>query len=172
MAEYNPIRIEDFPELTSLLSTDQMILFTEESGKLMPYVVELSALGQYALSVGALNELAEKVSRLEERYKEVEREFNNTYMTPAQVAAQYATKTEFNTQIAKIEKTEQFKASLSSKADDVYLEYKTNVIKNKTQAYKKLLGSDKWKDPADSRLKIGYGYKRLMSQAALGTPEE
>lgn len=168
MADYNPVTIEQFPELTSLLSTDQVILFTEQNGKLMPFVVELSAFGEYVLSAGALADLSEKVSQLESRYKDIEREFRNTYMTPSQVSAQYSTISNFNSQISKIEKTESFKSSLASKADDEFLEYQYNLIKNDTQRLKKTLGSDTWKTDDGT----GYGYKQLAVRASLGKKEE
>lgn len=162
MADYNPVTIEQFPELTSLLSTDQVILFTEQNGKLMPLVVELSAFSEFALSVNALADLSNKVSRLEDRYNEMEREFNKTYITESQADSIYSTISDYNKQIAKLEKTEDFKNALLAKGSKEYLEARFSELKNRVQDMKLFLGSREW----DNDEETGWGYKRLAVGAA------
>ena len=159
----NPTTIEDLPEISSLLSSDQMILFTEIGGNLMPYAIELSSFSEFVLSANALADLSSKVSRLEDRYNEIEREFNKTYITESQADSIYSTISDYNGKMAKLEKTEDFKNALSTKGSKEYLEARFSELKNRVQDMKLFLGSRDWDGDNDED---GWGYKRLAVGAA------
>ena len=167
MADLNPIKIEDFPEVTSLLSTDQVILFAEEDEKMYPYVADLSSFTEFVLSAGELAELEKKVTELESYYKEVERTFNNTYVTNAQAKAEYSTKTNYNSVKSKIETIEKFKKDISSKASGEYAESKFSNLKRKIQDMKRFIGSWQWtKKNKKGHSEDGWGYKLLAVASA------
>lgn len=162
MADLNPLRIEDFPEVTNLLSTDRVVLFTNNSGNLMPYLVELSAFSEYVLSAGELAALENRVEELEKKYSEVERQFNNTYVTPVQVKAEYCTIDSYNDIKADIETIEAFKNGLSSKASGEYAEASFSNIKRKAQDMKRFVGSYSWETTNGT----GKGYKWIAVATA------
>lgn len=168
MAEYNPITIEDFPEVTSVLSSDQVIVFTESGGKLIPTVTLLSAFSEFVLDDSEIDELESKVAELEDWYKKLEREINNSYLTPAEVKNEYSTKDNFQKVSAKIEKTKDFKTLISDKATKEYLNSIYEELCSKTQRMKTYLGSF---DNGDEKY-AGKGYKLLMVARALGEGEE
>lgn len=161
---YNPVTIEDFPETNTILSSDKIILFTEKNNQFVPMLVEISAFSELIVMKNGLSALEERVSQLESKFKETARELSNTYMTPEQVIAEYSILSDFNNQISKLKKIEDFKSDLSKKADITYLDSRYNSLKAKCQNMKKYLGCFSEGD--------GKGYKLLMAGKAIEGPSE
>ena len=72
MTEFNPALIEDFPEATTLLSTDKVIFFTEKEGELVPYMTEISSFSEFIVRSGELEDVSELLNTVERQYKELE----------------------------------------------------------------------------------------------------
>ena len=170
MISLNPTHIEDFPEITSLLSTDKVILFNRTSAEeYVPSIVDISSFIEHVLLAGELQSLEERTKSLEKRYEDIEREYVKQYMTPEQVKEKYCTISSFDSTINKLEKVTDFKTKLNDKASKEYLEAKYNEILKKCQAMKRYLGSEKeWKNGSAT----GVGYKEIAAAAARGEPEE
>ena len=165
---YTPVTIDNFPEIKSLEMTDKIIFYAEADGRIEPHMVEVSAFLEHILAPGDLADLSAAVNDFEKRYRNLEREFNKTYMTPTQVGEQYSTKVHFESTISSLEKTEDFKDLLVDKADTTYLEFQSNVLKSNVQAMKRIYGSGQGfnsgnGDPKDD----GKGYKLLMAGKAI-----
>jgi len=168
MAEYNPIRIEDFPELTSLLSTDQVILFKRQSGNLMPYVVELSAFSEYIVRNGELEDVSSLLNIVENQYKTLERNLKLNYMTPKEVKDMYSTKKDLSNVINLFEKTKDFDAATVNKATNDYVENQAANVLRSIQGGKRVLGSAEEDELASGSKAMGYkivlgGYGKTLT---------
>lgn len=159
MTEFNPALIEDFPEATTLLSTDKVIFFTEKEGELVPYMTEISSFSEFIVRSGELEDVSELLNTVERQYKELEKNLKLNYMTPEEVAAEYATNTEISNVIKLFENTKDFNSKLSSKATNDYVESQAENVLRSIQGVKRIFGSTNSGHEADT---LGHGDKSTV----------
>lgn len=153
---FNLIKISNFPELTNLLSSDKIILFQTVNGNIVPDLSSVADLSSVILFPENMDEVTAKVDQVKGMITDAINYLRKNFITTSDAAAMYATITQLNTAIEKLESVQSFKERLSDRADKEYLEYFANRIKANIYGIKYNLGTGSWDGGK------GRGYKKLL----------
>jgi len=161
--EHNTISIESFPELSSLQTTDKIIVFEKDSNeKLSPKLHPVSDLSNVVVTIDGIEDVAQKVAEVKTAIVNAMNYLRKTFVTKAEAADYCATTSSLEAELAKLEKTADFMDKISTKADITYLDYLYNKIRTDCARVKTRLGDGRWKVSGAT----GLGYKIITSARA------
>ena len=179
MADLKQVYIDQFPELTGLLSSDKIIAFERvDEEDYRPIVLEVGDLSAFFVGKEYVDVLSAKIAEMESKVDEVEKHFEKILPKDDDLT-DYATIGKLETELSKLEKTSDFNAKLNGKADKTFLNAQYNSLLGKLQHLKATYsgaGHDAGKKWESNREYAGYPYKTVLAalakQAASGGVED
>lgn len=154
--EYNPIEINNFPEISDLLSTDKIIVFEKTDNTLSPHLYNISDLSAVVVLPENTDDIKNKTNEVKSIINDAINYLKKNFVTKTDAEKLYGTIAELNTIIQKFETILDFENRIKNKADKEYLDRLANRVKANYNAIKHGLGTGDW-DGGEGR-----GYKVLL----------
>lgn len=168
MLKYNPIEIEDFPELEEILSSDSIIVFEEKEETISPKLCKVGDLSSVIVLDGSIDDLVNKANEIKGMIASAIANLRKNFVSIETAASTYATISEMETQLNMLKNTADFLDDLKNKADSKYLDYLYNRLKKANANMKFFMGTGDWGSKGSPKKNDGSGYKLLLAQLAGG----